>query len=114
MNRHFDDSCLVRIHFLCLSPFMDRIKRLDKYLLLEQIGHGGFASVYKCRDDESGTIYAIKIGKEKIDDEYREKATDVNAMTHMEEWHAYKAVNYGKGVANRRGIPDVVETGPMR
>jgi serine/threonine protein kinase len=32
-----------------------------RYQKLDEIGRGGFSVVYKCRDKETGTIYAVKV-----------------------------------------------------
>lgn len=32
-----------------------------RYQKLGEIGRGGFSVVYKCRDNESGNIYAVKV-----------------------------------------------------
>jgi hypothetical protein len=33
----------------------------EKYELLNEIGRGGFSTVYQCRDRLNGTIYAVKV-----------------------------------------------------
>lgn len=38
----------------------------DKYEVLEERGSGGFATVYKVRDKETGIIKALKVSKQKI------------------------------------------------
>lgn len=35
--------------------------RIDRYVVSEQIGHGGFGEVYKARDDQTGNTVAIKV-----------------------------------------------------
>ena len=97
---------------------MSRLRRVGKFTVLEPIGSGGFSTVYKVREDKRGSddsknggpLYAMKIGNAAVNDEYN-AVKSVDEMTHMEEWRAYKALSFGKGDANRSGIPEVYETG---
>ena len=43
------------------SASSDRFPQLDKYKLLEEIGHGGMATVYRARDERLGRDVAVKV-----------------------------------------------------
>lgn len=81
---------------------------------METIGCGGFSTVYCCREEDTNRHFALKVGNDCIKDEYKEKKQVIEEMVHMEEWHAYKALGFGKGKANDHGIPEVFETGGVR
>ena len=87
-----------------------RIKKIGKYVILEAIGTGGFSTVYRCRHEESGCEVAIKIGEVSVWEEYVQ-ADGLDSMMHMDEWNAYRRLGYGRGEANKKGIPMVYETG---
>ncbi|MCC6809439.1 MAG: protein kinase [Deltaproteobacteria bacterium] len=41
-------------------PFSPGMRLLDRYVLEEQIGHGGMALVFKAKDERSGKVVAVK------------------------------------------------------
>eukprot|EP00210_Caulerpa_lentillifera_P007317 g6994.t1 len=90
---------------------MEKIKKIGKYIIVDPLGCGGFSTVYRCREEDSKKIYALKVGNMCIKKEYTEKQQVIDDMTHMEEWRAYKALSFGKGESNDHGIPEVFETG---
>lgn len=92
---------------------METVSKVGKFSITGTIGSGGFSTVYRCREEGTRCIYAIKVGNENINEEFKRKAKTIDDMTHMEEWHGYKALGFGKGVAHSRGIPEVFETGNM-
>ena len=52
------------------GPFVDSLRtgnaRLGRYELHEQLGHGGFAAVYRGRDPELSRDVAIKVPREDL------------------------------------------------
>lgn len=87
------------------------IKKIGKYTVYEEIGSGGFSTVYACVHEDTGRACAVKIGNHSVWREYQNKQQRVEEMTHMEEWGAYKLLKYGRGPAHKAGIPSVYETG---
>lgn len=87
------------------------IKKIGIYEVKDEIGSGGFSTVFKCVHEDTGALCAVKIGNMSVWREYEKKKNRVETMVHMEEWAAYRSLKYGKGEAQEHGIPAVYETG---
>jgi cyclin-dependent kinase len=48
------------IYFLLLVEEKVQSKKIDKYQKIDKIGEGTYGVVYKCKDTQSGDIYALK------------------------------------------------------
>jgi serine/threonine protein kinase len=81
--------------------------RVGDYQLESKLGSGGFAEIYRCQNLVTGCMYAIKLDSElvQLDDELDRESLQ------PEEWRAYRALDFGRGIASEHGIPAVYETG---
>ena len=59
--------------------------RIDRYQVIQRLGHGGMGSVYLARDPAIGRLTAIKLLKEEFDDDLRERfAREARAVGSLE------------------------------
>src|SRR5512136_1747547 len=77
---------------------MSQSKRIGKYELLEELGRGGFAVVYKARDVELDRIVALKVLRPALGDEpgfvarFKQEARTAARLRHPNIVTLYDAV----------------------